>query len=467
MTTRTKSRSVDTHLERSREKSPCLYLVLEALRPTAPPVRFPLAATTEVAIGRDDDGRHFERESERLLIGLADPWLSTQHALLCRDRGRWLLKDTSKNGTLVNGKAVLSPMTLSDGDVVEAQHGFFVFREGVETGRGDVVGDGSRSAASTLTTIIPSLGRAFDELAVISQSPLSILLRGETGTGKEVIARTIHELSRRTGAFVAVNCGAIPSNLVESELFGSKRGAFSGATDRPGLIRAADGGTLFLDEIGDLPLPAQAAFLRVLQEREVVPVGGTAAVPVDIRVVCASHRDVGRMVEERIFRADLFQRLVGRSVDLPPLRERREDLGLLIAAILRKVLANASEAEIPPIRGSAARGLVMYDWPGNIRELEQALAGAVVLAGRSRIELKHLPPRLTEYLQRMATASQAVSKESEDDRALREELERLLAEHEGNVTAVARAKGKRRQQVQRWMKRLRVTSPRTRRDEVE
>ena len=147
-----------------------------------------------------------------------------------------------------------------------------------------------------------------------------MLIEGESGTGKEVIARAIHGMSGRQGAFVPVNCGALPENLVESELFGYKKGAFSGAqTDHPGLVRSADGGTLFLDEIGDLPASSQAALLRVLQEKEVMPVGGTRAVAIDLRVVAATHRDLDDMVAEGSFRHDLFARLAGFRVTVPPL----------------------------------------------------------------------------------------------------------------------------------------------------
>src|SRR5207302_1217977 len=189
---------------------------------------------------------------------------------------------------------------------------------------------------------------------------------GETGTGKEVIARAIHAASRRPGAFVAVNCGALAPNLVESELFGHKKGAFSGATeDHNGLVRAADKGTLLLDEIGDLPVPTQAALLRVLQQREVLPLGTTKPMPVDLRVVAASHRDLEAEVGAGRFREDLWSRLAGYTAQLPALRDRREDLGLLVAALLARLV------QTRPIRFTSEAGLalVQYDWPRNVREL--------------------------------------------------------------------------------------------------
>src|SRR5262249_4252107 len=161
---------------------------------------------------------------------------------------------------------------------------------------------------------------------------LSILLLGETGTGKEVLARSLHALSQRPGPFIAVNCGAIPENLVEGQLFGHVRGAFSGALkDEPGLVRAAQGGTLLLDEIGDLPASSQAALLRVLQESEVRPVGSTQTVKVDVRIIAATHRPLESLIKGNAFRHDLYARLAGFRFELAPLRKRKVDLGLLIA----------------------------------------------------------------------------------------------------------------------------------------
>jgi DNA-binding NtrC family response regulator len=185
-----------------------------------------------------------------------------------------------------------------------------------------------------------------------------------------------------------VNCGALPATLVESELFGVKKGAFTGASeDRPGLVRSADGGTLFLDEIADLPPPSQAAFLRVLQEREVVPVGGTRAVPVDLRVVAATHRDLDALVAAGQFRQDLRARLDGFRLELPPLRERREDLGLLLAALLRRAAPRAGEVQLRP---TTARALLAHTWPENTREVERRLATAIALAEGAPIGVEHL-----------------------------------------------------------------------------
>src|SRR5439155_8887584 len=183
---------------------------------------------------------------------------------------------------------------------------------------------------SGLATVLPWLAREFERLQLVADSSVPVLLRGESGTGKEVLAAAIHKLSGRPGAFQAVNCGAIPPNLVESELFGHRRGAFSGAvTDHPGMVRGADRGTLLLDEVGDLTLAAQAALLRVLERHEVLPVGGNKAVRVDLRVVAATNRNLDELVAEGRFRADLLARLSGYVCVLPELRDRQEDFSLL------------------------------------------------------------------------------------------------------------------------------------------
>jgi transcriptional regulator with GAF, ATPase, and Fis domain len=275
-----------------------------------------------------------------------------------------------------------------------------------------------------------------------------MLVEGESGTGKEVIARAIHTRSGRPGAFVPVNCGALPENLVESELFGYKKGAFSGAqADHPGLVKSADGGTLFLDEIGDLPSSSQAALLRVLQEREVMPVGGTRAVPIDLRVVAATHRDLDDMVADQSFRHDLFARLAGFRIQVPPLAERRGDLGLLIGALYTRIFA----ADHPGFDIDAARLLLRYPWPLNVRELEQALATAQVLAGTQLVRAEHLPDTVRSG--RPPGAPRPVIL-SELDQKVRDQVVAALREHQGNVSAVARALDKDRKQIQRWIKRF-------------
>ncbi len=227
-----------------------------------------------------------------------------------------------------------------------------------------------------------------------------MLIRGETGTGKEVIARLLHGASaRRTGPFVAVNMAAIPEPLAEAELFGHVRGAFTGADKaRAGRLVAAHGGTLFLDEIGEMPRSVQAKLLRVLQEREVTPVGGGASSPIDVRVMAATHRDLEEMVEDGDFREDLYYRLDVVPLAIPPLRERREDIAALAEHFRREV--NAREGR--SVRGFALdvmQRLTHYDWPGNVRELENLVERLVVVAGTRMVVMADLPSHMrTEVL---------------------------------------------------------------------
>ncbi|MFN0253916.1 MAG: sigma 54-interacting transcriptional regulator, partial [Kofleriaceae bacterium] len=285
--------------------------------------------------------------------------------------------------------------------------------------------------------------------ASIASSPTSLLINGPTGSGKEVAARSVHAASKRAGPFVPVNCGALPRDLVESMLFGHRRGAFSGAIDDEiGLVRSSHRGTLFLDEIGDLPLPAQAALLRVLQEREVMAVGSTRTVSVDLRVVAATHRDLAAMVAAGTFRADLLHRLAGFTVTLPSLAERPADLGLLVARILPQHALDRPMQFHPRV----ARSLLTHQWPGNIRELAQVIGAAVALAGTGLITLDHLPAPMREPSPSIAAL------ESID----RDRLVALLDEHRGNVRAIARSLAKDPVQIRRWLRKHKLDAARFR-----
>ena len=308
------------------------------------------------------------------------------------------------------------------------------------------------------------------EVSDIAKSELSVLILGETGTGKEVLARQLHKQSGRSGPFQAINCAAIPVALIEGELFGHRRGAFSGADrDRPGLIRAASGGTLFLDEIGDMPLEAQAKLLRVLQSKEVLPVGASQPERVDVRVVSATHRDVRKLQETGAFRGDLFARLNEYSVRLPPLRDRKEDIYALCLA-----LAAAHGRLEVDVTFAFMSAVLHYDFPFNIRELEAIIKRWVTIARGPVLNVEHLPDEIKEHLktymvrrpaapQPMApppAAQQPVTPRASDpppepaeripsEQALRE----LLVRHSGNVAAVARHLNKDRTQIHRWVRR--------------
>ena len=222
------------------------------------------------------------------------------------------------------------------------------------------------------------------------------MITGESGTGKEVLARYTHDASNRAdGPFLSINCGALPETLLESELFGHVKGSFTGAVrDKQGLFAAARGGTFFMDEVGDMPASLQVKLLRVLQQREVIPVGGTEAIPVDVRIIAATNRDLDEEVRRGHFRSDLFYRLNVLAVELPPLRDRRDDLIMLVDHFLQE-LAGASGAEPKALIAEAMDAVMVYEWPGNVRELQNALEHAVVLSRGNLIEPQHLPERIT------------------------------------------------------------------------
>jgi len=222
----------------------------------------------------------------------------------------------------------------------------------------------------------------------VARSMAPVLLWGESGTGKELVARAIHDCSSRSAApFIAVNCGAIPEQLLEAEFFGFRKGAFTGANeDRTGFFQAAHGGTLFLDEIGDLPLAMQSKLLRAIQERAVRPVGATQEVPVDVRLISASHKDLGQEVQAQRFRQDLFYRLNVIRIALPPLRERLEDLPLLCQRILDRIGRESGLATPPQLSTDALAALLAHPFPGNVRELENMLHRAVALSNVATLE---------------------------------------------------------------------------------
>jgi len=429
---------------------PHLFRLIQCERPLALPARTCLRSLDEVTFGRRVE-QSAAIDGRALTIGLPDRFLSSIHATLRRTEAGWLLTDEgSKNGTLVNGVRVEQRL-LADGDLLEVGHTLLLFRASLPAPPDAPAHLEAASLAARqpgLVTLDPALEAALLRLRAVAPSKLSVVIAGETGTGKELAASALHALSGRSGPLVAVNCAAIPPTLLEAQLFGHKKGAFSGALDdAPGLIRASDRGTLFLDEVGELPPPAQAALLRALAQEMVLPVGATQQVPVDLRVVCASNRDLAAMVTAGTFRADLLARLQGLCIELPPLRQRLPDLGLLVSTLLRR---HARQPEAVTLEPEAARALARWRWPLNVRELEQALAAAVLLAGEEPIGLAHLPPELRGEPRRPVAPEQL----PEADQELRARLVLLLVEHGGNLSAVARALGKGRTQIVRWVQRF-------------
>ncbi|MCL2726267.1 MAG: sigma-54 dependent transcriptional regulator [Polyangiaceae bacterium] len=243
-----------------------------------------------------------------------------------------------------------------------------------------------------------AMRRVFGLVARVADADAGVLIHGETGTGKELIARAIHERSRRKeGPFVAINCASIPASLLESELFGHERGAFTDAkTQRTGLFLQASGGTLFLDEIGELPLEVQPKLLRALQERKVRPVGSNREIPFDARVLTATNRILEDEVYERRFREDLFYRINVVKIDVPPLRERSGDVLHLARHFLKQYADRHTKGEMD-LSPVAAEKLISYSWPGNVRELENCIDGAVALARNNRIELDDLPEKVRSF----------------------------------------------------------------------
>ncbi len=298
-----------------------------------------------------------------------------------------------------------------------------------------------------------------------SKLDITVLLNGETGTGKELAARAVHYHSaRKERRFVPVNCGALPAELVESELFGHAKGSFTGATGmKRGLFEEAEGGTIFLDEIGELPLPVQVKLNRVLQEKELRRVGDTAGIKVNVRVIAATHRDLKAEVQAGRFREDLYYRLHVFPVVLPPLRERREDIPLLASHFLEKhaqVLGRPLTAFDP----DALRALTGYPWPGNVRELENAIERAVAVAQGQTIQLRDLPADVKGSQEGAIPAEQLAKmpyREAVDlarDRVTRDYLVALLRELDGNVTRAAERAGMARESLHRLLKRYGVRS---------
>jgi DNA-binding NtrC family response regulator len=402
--------------------------------------------------------------------------VSRQHARVSFKDGHWMLTDLGgRNGTIVDGEfvqeVVLEPLhEIRIGDAI-----FKFVQAGAESYAryridGTILGGGAAGRGAIVGGY--QIDRLAEALRRVSRTELSVILLGESGTGKEVFARELHDWSGRKGAFQAVNCAAIPATLLESELFGYKRGAFSGADrDKIGIVRAADGGTLFLDEIGDMPMEAQAKLLRMLQSKEIVPLGSTHAEKVDVRIVCATHRDLLKFQQEGKFRGDLFARLNEYNILLPPLRERKEDIFMLCRALLERHGRPDLGLSFPFMTG-----LLHYDFPFNVRELEAFIKRGIALCDGAELDTPQLPHEIKELMKVYgvrnkppAAAGHAPANPPSPGGSAgpaipppppartgvptEAELRSLLALHKGNVAAVGREYGKERMQVHRWMKR--------------
>jgi transcriptional regulator with PAS, ATPase and Fis domain len=347
----------------------------------------------------------------------------------------------SRNGVRVNGQPVRSS-ELAAGDVVRL--GGWVGVVTAAPGEFREVAPGLFGGAALAAAIAP-LTRA-------AASDLPIVLEGETGTGKEVVARAVHERSGRPGPMLAVNCAALPEGLAEAELFGYRRGAFTGA-DRasPGFFRSADGGTLLLDEVSDLPLPIQAKLLRVLEQREVQPLGEVRPVPVDVRLVVAGQQSLAKAVQEGRFRADLLARVEGVTVRLPPLRKRRED----VLPLFSRLLARMANGNAPAVESDFVERLCAHDWPFNVRELVLLVRRLLVLhGGESTLHAVHLPERMGERAPAPAPPVATRAPAAESVAAEPVELPALVAAlraSNGNVARASALLGITRQRAYRLM----------------
>jgi len=301
----------------------------------------------------------------------------------------------------------------------------------------------------------------------VAETDATVLVRGESGTGKELVAREVHERNsaRSKGPFVAVNCAALPSELIESELFGHEKGAFTGAAgQRKGKFEQANGGTLFLDEIGDMSSNVQAKLLRALEERRIERLGGNESIPVDVRIVSATHRPLEQEIAAGNFRADLFYRLRVVTIDIPPLRERREDIPQL-AETFTHAAAERYNLPLRQVGQSALRKLVDYDWPGNVRELKNTIDRAAIMAEGEELRSEDLPDEITPGVQRAKDQSEQASGDglrvpfTADFREDRREFERryisrCLEHTQGNVTKAAEILGMHRQSLQHKLRQL-------------
>jgi DNA-binding NtrC family response regulator len=386
-------------------------------------------------------------------LELPDRVVSKLHAEITWSpvRERFLLGDLrSSNGTYLNGKRIDREL-LNSGDIVRFGDTVAVF-SALECA---AVG-WSAPPEGVLVGRSPALRRALERAERAAEADVTVLIEGETGTGKELIVQSVHALSGRDGPLRALNCAAIPRDLVESELFGHVKGAFSGAeTARAGMFKAAEGGTLFLDEVGELAKEVQAKLLRALESKRVRPVGGTAEVHVDVRVVAATNRALEAGVDSGEFRADLYARLAEWVIRVGPLRERPHDLWPLWEHF---VALHGKGAEYE-MKGVAFEALAMYHWPYNVRELLRVVRSLTLeKPDGGKVELSDLPEAMRK---RDAAATDdddapVASRPPPGEAPTPKELRQLVAEHKGNVKEVAACLGKDRTQVYRWLKRFEI-----------
>jgi PAS domain S-box-containing protein len=366
-----------------------------------------------------------------------------------------------KSGYIINADGARIPISVSTAVLRDAGSriigGAETFRDlsEVEALRRELEG---RFRVGDLVSRSPVMQKMLEVLPAIAASPSTVLILGETGTGKELLARTIHDLSpRHKGPFIAVNCGALPDTLLESELFGYKAGAFTGANkDKPGRFALAKGGTLFLDEIGEVSPALQVRLLRVLQDRVYEPLGATRSETADVRIIVATNRDLAEQTRRGVFREDLYYRVNVVRIELPPLRRRKEDIPLLVEQFIAR-FNRLQQKDIQGITAEALSLLMAHDWPGNIRELENAIERSFILCGEGLIGIGQLPDELTASHggERAIVSSTKNIRNMLEAQSIRSALER----NDNNRLAAARELGIHKSTLFRKMKKLGIPLP--------
>jgi DNA-binding NtrC family response regulator len=401
-----------------------------------------------IVLGRDPDCD----------IPLDSPKISRRHARIEPGPPPTVQDLGSTNGVRVHGKKHVGgePVPLAVGDAFQVgPFSVLLLPDG---------GDREAQAPPRARLVVndPTPGGVHPTVARIAASDVNVLVHGETGAGKEVLARTLHELSKRKGPMLALNCAAMHEGLLESELFGHERGAFTGALQaKAGLLESAAGGTVFLDEVGDLPTGVQAKLLRVIEAREAFRLGSNRPVALDVRFIAATHKDLRAELGRGTFREDLYFRLNGLTLVIPPLRERREAILGLATRLIADAAKRRGLRRPPALRADAVAALHAHAWPGNVRELRAVLDRALLLADGPELGVEHLV--IEEPLGGDAGAGPTLSTA---EAAERDRIQRALDDHAGNQTRAARALGVSRATLVNKLALFRIARPRGRRDDA-
>jgi two-component system response regulator AtoC len=392
----------------------------------------------------DDGADILIGRSSGATIQIDDPKVSREHARIVRKDGALQLVDLgSRNGTRVNGTAARGESRpLASGDTILVGGAEILIAETAGQRAAHDAGQPDKDDGDELPGVVisdPAMAQVFERVRRVAQAGTTVLLLGETGVGKEVIAEQIHRLSPRAGGpFVRLNCGSLPETLLESELFGHERGAFTGADRRkPGFLETADGGTLLLDEIGELGSSMQTRLLRVLEDRKFMRVGGREEITSDLRVVAATNRELEREVSAGRFRQDLYFRLSAFIIRVPPLRERPSEIDLFAELFARQFAKRMNRARFR-LGGDAMAVLRAHDWPGNVRELRNAIEHAVVLAEDGVVAPHHLPDTVRGARSAGAASGGMRGQVAETERRA---IEEAMNAEDGNQTRAARRLG--------------------------